>query len=80
MNAMREAERNPIIVSLFAIGGVAAVVLVKLTLVWWVVLRDKRRTTSNRPKLTGVFMLAAGISGFIGAFFNSLALKSILGV
>ena len=73
-----KAERNPIIVALFAIGGVAAIAFAKLGLTSWVIYRDRHRT--HRPKLTGAMMIIAGAAGFVGAFFNTMALKTVLGI
>lgn len=71
-------ERNPIISTLFVIGGFMAVAAVKFGVVAFVLYRDTVR--ANRPKVTGVFMGVAAASGFVGAFFNTMALITVLSI
>lgn len=72
------SERNPIISQAFAIGGFMAVAAIKLGIVSFVLYRDTVRT--NRPKVTGAIMTVAAGSGFVGAFFNTTALITVLSI
>ena len=74
-----KAERNPIVATLFTIGGFAAVAAVKMGITGWVVYRDRRREGA-RPRVTGFFIYLAAASGFIGAAFNLFALKTVMDV
>jgi predicted permease len=74
-----KAERNPIVATLFALGGFGAVLGVKLGITAWVVWRDRRRL-AVRPRKTAFFLFIAGASGFIGAAFNLYALRTVLEV
>lgn len=70
-------EQNPIIAALFALGGFAAVVVVKVGATSLVLWRDHRRPHQRR--VTGALMVAAALSGYVGAAFNTAALVTVMG-
>jgi hypothetical protein len=72
-----ETERNPIVATLFALGGFVAVVIVKVGVTSLVIWRDQRR--EHRPRKTAAFMLLAAASGYVGMAFNLVALRTVLG-
>ena len=74
---LEKAERNPIVATLFAMGGFALVAIVKVGAASLVVWRDQRRP--DRPRVTGTVMAIAAGSGFLGAGFNLLALWTVVG-
>ena len=70
------AERNPVVVGLFALGGVAAVVIVKIGLtsfVCWAVAGRRLHP------LTRAAVALATVAGVAGAFANVWALSQVLG-
>jgi hypothetical protein len=72
----QQTEANPIAAAALAFGGVAAVLLIKVILVGAVFLLDK---PTDRPKLVTIIMYVAGLSGYVGAVFNLVALRQVTG-
>jgi len=72
-------ERNPIIVTLFSAGGLAAVIVVKVSLVILILWLDGRRLRPRSIPLR-LFFVIAGVSGFIGALSNTMAISEVMEV
>jgi hypothetical protein len=67
------AERNPLILGLMALGGLAAVGLFKMAIVLLVIYRYRRTTTVRHGwylPLRTIAISAATASGIVGAGFN----------
>lgn len=65
------SERNPIIAGVYALGGFAAVGLLKVGIALAAV---HRAPHSRHPRLIVVLMSAAAASGIVGAGFNIASL------
>lgn len=72
-----QAERNPLLVAVMALGGVAAVALLKVGVAAWVAWRAHGRPLRHR-RLFGSALALAAASGFIGAAFNTYAIVEVL--
>src|SRR5262245_58372429 len=70
-------ERNPILILFMAIGGVAAVVIVKIT-VTALVIYHRHRIKIRRRWLQTVGLSVATASGIVGAGFNFAAIVHTL--
>ncbi|MEO8571059.1 MAG: hypothetical protein ABI553_05100 [Chloroflexota bacterium] len=67
------AERNPIILGLMALGGLAAVGIFKLGVTLFVIYRYRRAPQTQRPwfiTARTIAISAATASGIVGAGFN----------
>lgn len=74
LDMLGKSERNPVLLIVMQIAGVMGVVALKLLLSAWVIWRQKEYQHRFRIKF---LTTAAGISGFIGAGFNTLALYQV---
>jgi hypothetical protein len=72
-------EQHPVTLTAFALGGVTGVALMKLGLVSFAVWRSQGLSKfGSRPqRVFGWVIVAGGVTGFIGAFFNLYALYQL---
>jgi hypothetical protein len=75
------AERNPLILGLMALGGLAAVGLFKMLITLIVIYRYRRTTATIRHRwfvpMRTIAISAATASGIVGAGFNLGAIISV---
>ncbi len=70
------AERNPVTIALTAAGGLALFALVK---VGYPAFLGWRLWRARPSRLLRLIAGAAAVSGFVGAFFNTVAIVRVLG-
>lgn len=76
------AERNPVILAAMAVGGVAAVMVLKLGITWityFAGTRPRPPLSRRVAVLRHVMLTIAATSGFVGAAFNTEAIRRVLG-
>ena len=78
-----QAERNPLILAMMALGGLAFVGVFKMAITLVVIYRYRRSSTAIRHRwfipLRTVAISAATASGIVGAGFNLSAIIGALG-